>query len=105
AGGGNDTLKFEDLDPADLWFGKSGNHLLIGLVGTTDQVTVNNWYAGDYKIDTITAGDYSVAETQVAQMVQAMAALGAPGGVDGGWTDEQREALDPILAAAWQPKV
>jgi len=29
----------------------------------------------------------------VAQMVQAMAALGSPGAADGGWTDEQREAL------------
>jgi hypothetical protein len=99
-------LKFEDLNPADLWFGKSGNYLLIGLVGTTDQVTVNNWYAaGDYKINSIEAGGLAVAELQEAQMVQAMAALGAPGGIDGGWTEEQREALDPILAAAWQPKV
>jgi hypothetical protein len=34
-----------------------------------------------------------------------MAALEVPAGVDGGWTEEQLEALDPILAAAWQPKV
>jgi hypothetical protein len=79
--------------------------LLIGLVGSSDQVTVNNWYAnGDYKIDRIEAASLAIVESQVAQMVQAIAALGAPAGVNGGWTEEQREALNPILASYWQPK-
>ena len=104
-GGGNDLLKFADLDPAELWFGKSGNHLLIGLVGTTGQVTVNNWYTtSDYKIDTIEAGNSYLVESQVAQLVQAMAAIGAPGGAGGQWTEEQRESLTPVLSAYWQPR-
>ncbi len=104
--GGNDTLRFEDLNPAELWFGKSGYHLTIGLVGTQDKVTVNNWFSGTWNmIDTIEAGGSVLAETQVAQMVQAMAALGAPGGVDGGWTEEQQENLNPIVASYWQPKI
>lgn len=57
SGGGDDLLLFQDINPAELWFGKSGSHLVIGLVGSQDQVTVNNWYSGDaYKIDTIQAG-------------------------------------------------
>ncbi len=105
-GGGDDLLKFVDFNPAELWFGQTGNHLTIGLVGTQDQVTVNNWFYNDnYKIDTIEANGSVIAETQVAQMVQAMAVLGAPAGVDGGWTDEQRKALNPIVASYWQPRV
>ncbi len=103
SGGGNDLLKFVDIDPAELWFGKNGSHLTIGLVGSTDQVTLNYFFASSYAIDTIEAGGSVIAETQVAQMVQAMAALGAPAGVDGGWTDEQKEALAPVLTAYWRP--
>jgi Ca2+-binding RTX toxin-like protein len=104
-GGGNDTLKFEDINPAELWFGKSGYHLTIGLIGTTDKVTVSNWfYSANYQIETIEAGDMAVTESQVALMVQAMASAGAPGGAEGQWTDEQREALAPVLASYWQPR-
>ena len=105
-GGGNDLLKFVDIDPAELWFGKSGNHLTIGLIGSTDKVTVNNWFTNyDYKIDTIEAGGSCIIESQVALMVQAMATIGAPAGVDGGWTEEQRESLAPVLSTYWQPRV
>jgi len=105
SGGGDDLLMFQDINPAELWFGQSGNHLTIGLVGTQDRVTVNNWFNGDaYKIDTIQAGSDVITETQVAQLVQAMAALGAPAGVDGQWSAEQQEALAPVLASYWQPK-
>ncbi|UQZ90123.1 hypothetical protein C4J81_13305 [Deltaproteobacteria bacterium Smac51] len=103
SGGGNDLLKFEDLNPAELWFGKSGNHLTIGLVGSSDKVTVSNWYySSSYMVDTIEAGGSVITESQVAQMVQAMAAVGTPGGVDGQWTDEQKEALTPILSTYWK---
>jgi hypothetical protein len=32
-----------------------------------------------------------------------MATVGAPAGVGGQWTDEQKDELAPILAAYWQP--
>ena len=103
-GGGNDRLRFEDVNPAELWFGKDGYHLTIGLVGTSDQVTVNNWFSNSsYMIDTIEAGEMALVENQVALMVQAMAGLGAPGGEGGQWTDEQKEALAPILTTYWKP--
>jgi hypothetical protein len=72
------------------------------LVGTQDKVTVSNWFAGDYKIDTIEAGSMFIVETQVAQLIQAMAAIGAPAGADGQWTEEQEQALTPILLTFWQ---
>lgn len=102
---GDDILKLKGVNPEQLWFEKAGNNLLIGLVGTDDRVTVNNWYASDYyKIGSIEAGDSALAYTQVAQMVQALAVIGAPGAVDGGWTEEQQQDLNPIVAAYWQPR-
>ena len=51
-GGGDDVLRFEALDPLDLWLSQSGDHLLTKLVGAEDQVAVNNWFAaGDYQVD------------------------------------------------------
>jgi Ca2+-binding RTX toxin-like protein len=101
-GGGNDLLKFEDIDPSELWFGQNGNHLLIGLVGTQDKVTVNNWFAGDNKIDTIEAGSSFILEAQMAQFLQAMTSIGTPAGADGQWTEEQEQALTPVLLTYWQ---
>ena len=75
-------------------------------MGSDDRITINRWYSGGfYQIGLIEAGDSALVYNQVDQMVQAMAALGAPGAADGGWTDEQRDALNPILTTYWQPRV
>ena len=103
---GDDRLKLAGLNAGDLWFEKSGNNLVISLIGMDDSITVNNWYANDYyKIGAIETEASTLSYNQVAQMVQAMAALGAPGAADGGWTDDQRETLNPIVATYWQPRV
>ncbi len=102
----NDTLRFGDMNPSELWFGQSGYNLTIGVIGSGDKVTVTNWfYSADYKIDSIEAGGLAIAENQVALMIQAMAAIGAPGAADGGWTQEQQEALAPVLASCWRERV
>ena len=104
--GGNDLLKFEDINPMDLWFSKNGYDLVINLVGTTDSVTVYDWYYNSfYAVDTIEAGGLAIVQSQVNQLVQAMAGIGAPGAADGQWTDDQRDALAPVLGAYWQPTV
>ncbi|UQZ88783.1 hypothetical protein C4J81_06020 [Deltaproteobacteria bacterium Smac51] len=103
-GSGDDLLKFKDLNPAELWFAQSGEHLTIGLIGSHDRVTVQNWFTdGDFKIDRIEAGGSVITETQVAQMIQAMASIGVPGGVDGQWTDDQKESLSLVLTTYWKP--
>jgi hypothetical protein len=92
-----------DVNPAELWFGQSGNHLTIGLVGTQDTVTVTNWFSGDNKIDAIEANSMVLVETQLSQLLEAMSAIGAPAGTDYQWTTEQQEALAPVLSTFWQP--
>lgn len=38
----------------------------------------------------------------VDQLIQAMASFGVPQGVDGKWMEEQKDALQPILATYWK---
>ncbi|UQZ88094.1 hypothetical protein C4J81_02255 [Deltaproteobacteria bacterium Smac51] len=105
-GGGDDRLLLDGLNPAELWFGQSGDNLIINLIGTSDTVTVNNWFGhADYQIDTIEAGGLAITESQVALMIQAMSVIGGPAGVDGGWTEDQRDALQPVLATYWKQAV
>jgi Ca2+-binding RTX toxin-like protein len=105
SGGGEDRLKFENLDPIDLLFGRNGNHLSIGLVGTQDNVTINNWFtSNDYKISNIETASMVLIESQLDQLLQAMSVIGAPAGVGGNWTEEQQESLSSIISTFWQPR-
>jgi Ca2+-binding RTX toxin-like protein len=100
---GTDSLIFgDDVDITDLWFARSGNNLIINVADADNSVTVQNWYSGaSYQVESIQSGGMELVHTQMDQMIQALASFGAPAGVDGGWTDEQKEALQPVIAAYW----
>jgi hypothetical protein len=96
-------LVLDDVNPADLWFGRDGSNLTIALVGAQDTVTVANWFAGDCKLDSIRAGPMALAESRLAQLLEAMSSVGAPAGAGYTWTGTQEDALAPVLAACWEP--
>jgi hypothetical protein len=62
-----------------LWFQQSGNNLQIDLLGTNDSVTVDNWYSGNTgnQVQTIETSDGSKLDTQIQQLVSAMATYSA----------------------------
>jgi hypothetical protein len=62
----------------DLWFKQSGNNLLIDLVGTTDQITVDNWFGGNAgaQVQEIEANGLKL-DSQLASLVSAMAIYAA----------------------------
>ncbi|WP_316166724.1 MULTISPECIES: calcium-binding protein [unclassified Bradyrhizobium] len=68
------TLDFGTTYTADnFWFVKSGNDLEIDILGTHQQVTVADWFlGGSYQLQEIKAGGLEI-DTQVSQLVQAMA--------------------------------
>ena len=104
--GGNDSLDFgEGIDSSDLWFSRSGNHLVIDVLGSEDRVTINNyWYAsGAYKVETISAGGMEFAHTQMEQMVQALASFDVQNGAYEEWTQEQKTEFNAIVASYWKP--
>ena len=57
-----------------LWFLRSGNNLLVDLLGTSSQITVSNWFGANVGADvqTFNAGGLKL-DSQVAQLVAAMA--------------------------------
>jgi len=126
-GFGNDTYSFarsngqdviEDVDASignldkltfgtgvandQLWFSQSGQDLVVSIIGSTDQVTIRQWSAGaSHHVERITAGGKSLADTQVANLVQAMSAMTPPPIGQTTLSDAQRAQLAPVLAANW----
>jgi serralysin len=68
------TLDFGSTLSADnFWFVKSGNDLQIDILGTHEQVTIADWFAGgSHQLQEIKAGGVEI-DANVQQLVQAMA--------------------------------
>jgi len=87
-----------------LWFLQSGNDLKIDVLGTTNQVTVSNWFgATGNRLAEITAGSVKL-DSQVAQLVQAMATYSAShAGFDPTTATQMPTdaALQSTIASSW----
>ncbi|WP_316172819.1 MULTISPECIES: calcium-binding protein [unclassified Bradyrhizobium] len=90
----------------DLWFLQSGNDLQIDLLGTTQNVTIKNWFsAPSNQLQEITARGLKI-DSQISQLVQAMASYSSShAGFDPTSAGSQAASSDPSLqasiAAAW----
>jgi serralysin len=88
----------------NLWFQQSGNNLVIDVMGTNNQVTVNNWFAGaGDQLQEITAGGLKL-DGAVANLVQAMSTYAANNpGFNPATTAQapNNTALQNAIAAAW----
>ncbi len=99
-----DTLTLLDANRENIWFSHSGNNLVITVAGTTDQVTVTNWYGGtSYQLDTFTVSGCALQNTAVDQLVSAMAAYAVPYGAGNDIPQAVQDALAPVISATWQP--
>jgi Ca2+-binding RTX toxin-like protein len=108
--GGTDRLRFESgsgIDPLDLVISRQANDLRITVHGTSDQITIQNWYAGAAsQIETIQAANGEVLlSTQVERLIQAMATFSATSGAS--WDQALDNpgllpAVQNIIAANWQ---
>ncbi|HEU5046640.1 MAG TPA: DUF3060 domain-containing protein, partial [Rickettsiales bacterium] len=88
-----------------IWFEKVGNNLQVDILGTTDHMTINNWYSNSYsQLSSIHTAAGNVIDTQIAQLVQAMATYSAN---NSGFNPTTATAMptDPTLqstlAASW----
>jgi Ca2+-binding RTX toxin-like protein len=104
-----DRLLFgADVTRNQLWLQRSGNDLLLSIVGTTDSSRVLGWYntgtAGTAsRLDSFVAGDGRVmTEARVEALVQAMATMTPPPAGQTNLTTEQQTLLSTAIAAAWQ---
>ena len=107
-GGNSDLLLYgATINPLDLVLSRQVNDLRIAIHGSTDQVTVQNWYSAPTtaQVETIQAGNgQTLLSTQVDQLIQAMATFSANnGGIT--WDqalDQQPQNVQTVLAASWQ---
>ncbi|WP_301100248.1 calcium-binding protein, partial [Propionivibrio sp.] len=117
-GSGQDTIKENDATPGNtdvaqflagisanqLWLRHVGNNLEVGVIGTTDKLTAENWYLGSaYHVEQFkTADNKLLLDTRVELLVQAMAAFAPPAAGQTTLPPNYQDALAPVIAANWQ---
>jgi Ca2+-binding RTX toxin-like protein len=99
------TLFGATINPLDLVISRQANDLRLAIHGSSDQITVQNWYtSSSNRIETIQADNgQTLLSTQVDQLIQAMAGFTAQTGLT--WDqaiDQQPQDVQNVLAASWQ---
>ena len=104
--GSADKLLYDSgINPLDLVISRQANDLRLSIHGSTDSVTVQNWYtSSSNRTETIQAGNgQTLLSTQVDQLIQAMAGFTQQTGLT--WDqgiDQQPQDVQTVIAASWQ---
>ena len=108
--GGRDAIEFsEGVSWDQLWFSRSGDDLVVALMGTESEVAVEDWWNGPLvsdvdgsrQVETILAGSHSLSSGAVSQLVEAMAGMSPPPSGQTELSAVQRHQMASPLAA-WQ---
>jgi len=96
--------RFGYISTEQLWFSRNGDNLNVSVIGTADQLVVSNWYGDDaYQVDRFEVADGAyLLDTQVDQLVSAMAAFNPPALGELTLSPDLQTGLQPVIAAAWQ---
>ncbi len=104
SGGGPKVPAVKRTLLARLQLSRQGNDLVLDVLGADDAIAVQGWFAeGAQQLDAIQAGGSVLYANEVNNLVSAMAAFGAPTGGEISLTPAQREQVDALIAARWQP--
>lgn len=96
---------FSSINPLDLVISRQANDLRLSIHGSTDSVTIQNWYTSltTNQLETIQTGDgQQLVNTQVDQLIQAMATFSQQTGLT--WDaaiDQRPQEVQAVLAASW----
>ncbi len=90
----------------NLWFIESGNNLIIDRLGSSDQVTIQNWFGtnASAKLSEIIGSDGLEIDTGLANLVSAMAVFSTDNGSFNPVTATQmpsNSVLQAAIAANW----
>lgn len=102
--GNTDTALFDaGISVDQLWFTKSGNNLVVTVIGTGDQFTVKDWYLGSqYHVEQFKTSDGKVLlDSQVQNLVNAMASFSPPAAGQTTLPTNYATSLAPVFAANW----
>ncbi len=103
--GGSDQVNFAQAAHDELWLWQDGENLRLGIRGTTDRLTIEDWYSeDDRRVERFNTTDDSFVlfENQVQQLVNAMAVFDPE---TAGHLDVPQEDVDSVqgaIAAAWE---
>ncbi len=103
--GATDIAEFlAGIGREQIWLRHVGNNLEAGVIGTSDKLIVQNWYLGEqYRVEEFRTADGGLLlDSQVENLVQAMAAFAPPGAGQTTLPPAYQEALAPVIAANWQ---
>jgi VCBS repeat-containing protein len=103
--GNTDVLRFGDNVADDqIWFSRAGSDLEISFIGTDDKVIIDDWYKGSaYHVEEFqTADGKTLLDSQVENLVSAMAAFSPPPAGQATLPQNYQDALAPVLAANWK---
>jgi len=81
-----------------------GQDLIADYDATTDKLTIENWYLGSsFHVEQFkTADGKLLLDSQVENLVQAMAAFAPPAAGQTTLPPTYQDALAPVIAANWQ---
>jgi len=103
--GNKDELRFNPLmDVSQIWLSRvnAGKDLQFSIIGSSDRITVRNWYAGPANhIEEIYVGGKRLLDTNVDKLVSAMAAFTPPAAGQTSLPANLQTALQPVIAANW----
>ena len=103
--GNRDTLQFTGgIATNQIWLRQVSNNLEVSVIGTADKMTISNWYLGSqYRVEEIKTSDGKVLlDSQVQNLVQAMASFAPPAAGQTTLNASQQAALATLIAANWQ---
>ena len=102
--GNIDIARFDAGIATDqLWFQHVGSNLEVSIIGTADKFILNNWYLGNqYHVEQFKTSDgKTLLDSQVNNLVDAMAALTLPAFGQTVLPVGYATTLAPVFAANW----
>ncbi|MGN5222264.1 calcium-binding protein [Aeromonas veronii] len=103
--GNLDLLLFDgDITADKLWFSQNDNNLDIAIMGTDEKMSVQNWYfSKNYHIEQFkTADGKTLIDSQVQQLVNAMAGLTPPAVGATTLPESYQNTLNQVIVANWK---
>lgn len=101
----SDVAQFDTGIAVDqLWFRQVSDNLEVSIIGTSDAFTISNWYLGNqYQVEQFKTSDgKTLLDSQVQNLVDAMAAFAPPAAGQTTLSASYTAALSPVIAANWQ---
>lgn len=103
--GNSDALQFvgDDILPEQVWLQRVEHDLVVSLIGTTDRVVVDGWYASaDARVENLrVASGRTLSGTSIEALVSVMAQFTPPAAGQTTLAPEVGAIVAPLIAAHW----